>query len=188
MNVLSKCNYSFKEIFHASIYKEPIYMWSSYDWVINISNLHCNVVRRMATLWLEVQTALKYAIYSLFALWVTNYIFCSCEVESHYLPHYGKFGISGQYNILSFCSRFIGNGKNSAITYIIFTEFIFSTPLQFDRWVFEASWNHYMSLHISNEDRKICKGQSYICCQNTTTVMIYLLTFEMHANIVLCIW
>ena len=75
MNVLSKCNYSFKEIFHASIYKEPIYMWSSYDLVINISNLHCNVVRRTATLWLEVQTALKYAIYSLFALWVTNYIF-----------------------------------------------------------------------------------------------------------------
>ena len=114
--------------------------------------------------------------------------FCSCEVESHYLPHYRKVGISGHYIMLSFCSRFIGNGKNSAITYIIVTEFIFSTPLQFDRWVFEASWNHYMSLHISNEDRKICKGQSYICCQNTTSVMIYLLTFEMHANIVLCIW
>ena len=111
--------------------------------------------------------------------------FCSCEVEAHYLPHYGKVGISGHYIMLSFCSRFIGNGKNSAITYIIFTDLIFASPLQFDRWVFEASWNHYMSLHISNEDRKICKGQSYICCQNTTTVMIYLLTFEMHANIVL---
>ena len=164
-------------------------MWSLYDWVINISNLHCNVVRRMATLWLEVQTALKYAIYSLFALWVTNYIFLFLWSWITLPTSLWKGWNFRPLYYAMFCSRFIGNGKNSAITYIIFTELIFSTPLQFDRWVFEASWNHYMSLHIiSNEDRKICKGQSYICCQNTTTVMIYLLIFEMHANIVLCIW